>query len=884
MGQKADRRNNLTEAVIALSSEKVSNRLMHKVANYAMQMTGARYAMISHEVDGEVQYIPIGMTDEELAPLIASPPQGKGLLGLLWHNHEFVRTDNIQAHAASSGFPDGHATMTTLLGGPIMFDHELFGVLYLTEKNSGEPFSKEDERLLRTLNSACGVALANARNIALLEKRVEERTQKLAAANKHLRSHELELEMANEALRREGEFKDQFLANTSHELRTPLNAIIGFSELLTNPRMGELNPKQKRFIDNIHTSGKGLLTVINNLLDLSKIESGMMDLNHEACHPALLLADVCEIMQPLADKKSITLACECALSDEKSVFGDPGKMRQIWINLAGNAIKFTPDGGHVILRLTSIKTEDKLTLHGEVEDNGAGIKAEDQTSIFRPFVQAESGLTRTHGGTGLGLSLTRELVRLMGGDITLQSELGKGSIFSFTVVVEAGDDQIISHSLKEAATTNASNTAEVVNITPTPPNHHANNAMPVVLVVDEDHERAAAVITVLQHGNYVAIQTNIEHVTEVATAYDPFLLLLGVPADPVQMYQSLQQLRSVKCTRDLPVTLLGGSAAEPSFSFGTIDAVEKRLSDETLNEMLSHQSFQATRQSNTSLVLVIDDEPSVREYMHEKLTSEGYQPLLAESGKQGLEMARIYQPDMIILDLMMPGMSGFEVVESLKRQPETADIPVMIFTAKDLKHDEVMRLGQEVDKVLAKGSVGPKEMLREMRSIEMLYPAQAKLIDATVRMYNRRYLRLRLLQECNRAERYQHAFALVGWEITNFRHLNEHFGNRILNAALHEMGEQVKQSLRGGDVSIRLDEHRFAVLLTGIEPDGVDRVCEKLHFRLESHKHSMGYFKVVTEKVCHASGMNANEVLEILEQRIATKIEHHENDRVQGEQ
>ncbi|MDQ6950398.1 MAG: ATP-binding protein [Mariprofundales bacterium] len=859
------RQRQMTDGIISLSSDRVSDQLLRRIAKIAMQMTGAHYAMISHDEDGERQFIPIGMNDAEQARLAATPPQGKGLLGYLWQQHVFIRVDNLADHPASAGFPPGHAPMKALLGGPIMFEDTLMGVLYLTEKEGGVPFTEEDELLLRTLNSACGVALANAQNFALLEQRVKERTEALSSANGSLRHRELELEMANDELRRAGEFKDQFLANTSHELRTPLNAIIGFSELLMNPKMGDLNVKQAKFIANIHGSGKGLLSVINNLLDLSKIEAGMMDLMEESCRPALLLEDVIGIMQPLADKKSIALAGQCGLSPEQSLFSDPGKLRQVLINLIGNAIKFTPDGGSVSVSLALIEEADGLHLEGSVQDSGQGISAEDQKKIFDPFVQAESGLTRSHGGTGLGLSLTRKLVQMMGGNILVHSTLGEGSTFDFDVAVKPGDDQVIGSKVEAPQV----DREYLLPKRAAPPKATEEVSVPVVLVVDDDNERASAVAEILQQGNYCAVLTNIERVSEVATAYDSFLVLLGVPEEPVEMYKHLQQLRSFKCTRDLPVTLLGGTAERPSFSFGTIDSVEKRLSDESLSEMLTHHNFPMTRQSNTSLVLVIDDEPSVREYMHEKLTSEGYQPLLAENGQQGLEMARTHQPDMIILDLMMPGMSGFEVVEELKRRTETADIPVMIFTAKDLNREEVMRLGQEVDKVLTKGAVGPKELLREMRGLEMLYPAQAKLIDATVRMYNRRYLGLRLVQECNRAERYQQPFSLVAWEITNFRSISAQHGTRAMNSALHAMSEQVRSTLRGGDIAVRLSEQRFVVLLTGIDAKGTGRVCEKLGFRLQSQQHKVGSFKVAMVSLCHSVGMQPQEMMDTLEQRIA---------------
>jgi len=184
----------------------------------------------------------------------------------------------------------------------------------------------------------------------------------------------------------------------------------------------------------------------------------------------------------------------------------------------------------------------------------------------------------------------------------------------------------------------------------------------------------------------------------------------------------------------------------------------------------------------------------------------------------------------------MPGMSGFDVVEQLKRHPTACDIPILIFTAKDLSREEVLRLGQEVDKVLVKGVAGQSDILRELRGLELMYPIQAKLVDATLGIYNNRYLKLRLEQECGRALRYKQTFSLAGWQMDDFEGYVQAHGLRWANAALKEMVETVKAVTRKGDVAIRMAESRFVLLLPGIEPEGANRAIEKLRIRFRRQR------------------------------------------------
>jgi len=266
-----------------------------------------------------------------------------------------------------------------------------------------------------------------------------------------------------------------------------------------------------------------------------------------------------------------------------------------------------------------------------------------------------------------------------------------------------------------------------------------------------------------------------------------------------------------------------------------VDTVDKQMTRNDLVDLISRHG-RHTPMADVMTVLVIDDEEAVREYIREALHGQGYRILLAANGRDGLKAAIEHDPDLIILDLMMPGMSGFEVVEELKRHPTACDIPVVIFTAKDLTREEVMRLGQEVEKVLAKGMTSRSDLLRELRSLELLYPVRARLMDSVLRCYNSRYKQLRLVQECSRAERYGQQFSLVGWEMDGFDAYVRKHGQRWGVAALKDTVELVYAAIRKGDVLVRSAEAAFTLILAGIASPDAERVAEKIRLRIRLHR------------------------------------------------
>ncbi|MDQ6958937.1 MAG: ATP-binding protein [Mariprofundaceae bacterium] len=824
----------LTRTIFALSRGLVSDKVLYQVGELAKEIIGARYCMVSNkDEEGNKHFIPLGMSEEEEKALTHPPEEGKGLLGLLWDEHRIVRTDDIASHPASAGFPPEHPKMSSFLGAPLMFGDEILGTICLTDKLNGQPFTEEDETTIQTLAAVSAVALSNARHMELLrasnaglEQRVEERTAALAHSNSRLRSHEVELELMNEELANASEAKNQFLANTSHELRTPLNAIIGFSELLTNPRIGELSGKQLRYVEHVHTSGKRLLNIINDLLDISKIEAGMMTIDESTCTPGVIADQVVNELMPLAGEKSLQLELHKDEGADRDVVVDADKLRHILINLVGNAIKFTPGEGHVDIHMGVKRVDKAMLVTFSVADDGIGIAPKDRERIFEPFVQAKGGLDRERGGTGLGLALTRKQVHMLGGDIRLDSEEGKGAVFTVSIPVRMVDASA-SKAIQQQETVEA--TAVVDENMEAIPNE---GPQPRILIVDRDRARAVHLKEMMEQECYRVICSDIAHAAVAAQRDIPFLIMLGICAEDDQAYQHLQTLRTQASTRNIPVVLVGGTASEPEFSIGTVDMVEKNMPRQDLLDMISRYGHHASIRPSTPTVLVVDDDASVRAFLKESLVTEGYHILCATNGDDGVRMAIEREPDLIILDLMMPGITGFDVLRRLHQSPGAADIPIIIYTAKDLSREESLHLGREAERVLIKGVAGRAEILRQLQKLELLYPVQAHLVDAQVNCFNQRYFRRRLEQETENSKRYSQRFSLVGWQVDEYDTYIHQHGERWGIAAMKEMIEIVKGTTRNGDVCSRVGMARFILMLPGITPAGAERVAEKLRIRI----------------------------------------------------
>jgi GAF domain-containing protein/DNA-binding response OmpR family regulator len=555
------------------------------------------------------------------------------------------------------------AGFRALLTVPLLGADRVVGALIVRRKAPGE-FAKSTVDLLQTFAAQSVLAIQNAR----LFQEIEEKGRELAQASQH---------------------KSQFLANMSHELRTPLNAIIGVTEMLRED--AEATKQDLEPFDRVLGAGRHLLALINDILDLSKIEAGRMELHLESFALAPLIEDAGKTIEPMAIKNGNRIVIECP-SDLGAIHADQTRFRQALLNLASNANKFTQNGV-VTITARAQRLEGRDWIRVAVTDTGIGMTPEQMGKLFQEFSQADASTTRKYGGTGLGLVISRRFCQMMGGDITVESKPGEGSTFTIRLPrTVQSEPALITQARAQPVNQVAEGTED-----------------PLILVVDDDATVRELVKRHLERAGFAVVtasggQEGLRLVREL----QPAAVTLDIMMPDLDGWTVLAAIKGDPALAGIPVVLMSiVDQKNRGYALGAADYLVKPVDRTKLVKTLT-----GICGSTAGRALLVDDDDVVRRSVRQALEPIGWKVTEAENGQVAIKSLTAARPDVIILDLMMPKMDGFEFLDELRGRPDWQDIPVVVITAKELTQQERMRLNGGVERIIQKSD--RDEMLRQL--------------------------------------------------------------------------------------------------------------------------------------------------------------------------
>ena len=574
------------------------------------------------------------------------------LVGLVADSGKVKFIEDVQAEPLYQPHPLLPATRSEVAI-PLRIGTRIVAVLDI-HSDQARAFTEDDISVLQLLSDQVAVAIDNARSYELSQQLIKD-------------------------LREIDKLKSQFLANMSHELRTPLNSIIGFSRVILKGIDGPITDMQQQDLTAIYNSGQHLLGLINDVLDLARIEAGKMELNFEEVNLADMVHSVLSTAKGLVKEKPIQLVSNVP-ADTLTVRGDAMRIRQIFINLLSNAAKFTDEGTITVEAQNQKSPDGRTEIMIRVTDTGPGISVEDQEKLFKAFSQVDGSATRKSGGTGLGLSICSNLVQLHGGRIGITSEAGHGSTFWFTL----------------------------------PPYQQPLDEIPadrkIVVAIDDDpkvislYERYLA-----PQGYYVIPFIEAKGAKERIIAIKPYAITLDVMMPNIDGWTLLSELKSDPATRDIPVLVCSIlEQADKGFNLGAADYLIKPI----LEEDLVHAVKRLDKKGGIRNILVIDDNGDDRRLIQKILGEQGsYEITVAEGGRQGWEAIKANPPHAVILDLFMPDWDGFAILEKLRNDPELRNLPVLVISGGGLTPEQQQHLQEFGKRLLLKGTLKEGELI-----------------------------------------------------------------------------------------------------------------------------------------------------------------------------
>jgi len=651
---------------------------------------------------------------------------------------------------------------------PIKKGEKLLGALNLISPNR-HAFDKKDMAMMTMLADQIAMALENAR---LYES--EKRSKELA-------------QRANRA-------KSEFLANMSHEIRTPMNSIIGFSDLLLQENLPD---ELADFARTIKLNGEGLLEIINEILDLAKVETGRMELDQVEFDLQELVDTVSQLLRPRVLDKGLGFEVVTKPEHLPHIDSDSVKIRQVMVNLLGNAVKFTEEGKvklEVIVKRRS-GTKGLLTVH--VTDTGIGIPDDKKNLIFEAFTQADASMTRRFGGTGLGLTLSKQIVELMGGKIWFESEEGVGSTFSFSIPVKvlARKSKPSAVQEKEKKDFGTGRYLEsVINRTKRSIRstlESRNEKQPNILIIEDNGSALDLLQRYLERDGYqVQCSTNGEDGILKAKFYRPDAIILEILL-PGKMdgWEVLRTLKSSNLTKNIPVIVCSVlSNQKKAFSMGAVEYIEKPAHEKVLLDILHR--YVGVPSEKEKEVIVVDDDKTVL-ILFEKLFKKQGMPIKTfDNGKDAIEyLEKDREIAFMILDLLMPGVDGFEVLKKMKASKKTRDIPVVIYTGKKLTPKDRSRLSHNYELLLEKTHETPETLLKQ---INKLVPKKVKIKEKVEKKGDKPIARILLADD-------------------------DPSGQKLMNHLLKQMGYFVDLATNGKDVIAKLNKGNYDLVLMDME-------------------------------------------------------------------
>lgn len=768
---------------------------------------------------------------------------GEGLAGQAGLSGKTIYLNNVPSGNILISYATGKAKPKSIVATPIFYEGKVVGVIELA---SMENYTANDINFLETVSPAIGTSLATATQRKKLQELLEEtqsqseelqaqhnelenvnaelemQAQKLQASDEEMKVQQEELIHANNELEEKArqleeknqlinerniliqnkaeqlaastKYKSEFLANMSHELRTPLNSILLLSRLMSDNNDSNLSDEQIEYAKVIQSSGQGLLALINEILDLSKIEAGKMDLQFEQVFVHDVVKNMSSIFQPLAQEKQISFLVDIDQNVPATVETDNMRVEQVLKNLIANALKFTAKGS-VGLHVSFTNGQVSFT----VTDTGIGISEDKQQLVFEAFQQEDGSTRRKYGGTGLGLSISRELAKLLGGEISLQSEVGKGSRFTLTIPVKH---------IEKVKTAESKEETRILEIEETPlaakdESKFLSDVIPpdvaddrkklksndkVILIVEDDVNFAKSLVEFTHKQGYKAVVTvRGDEAITLAKEFKPVGILMDIQLPVKDGLEAMDELKNDPATRHIPVHMMSSHEMKmKSLSKGAIDFISKPVAFEKINDIFQKLEYVLTQ--GPQKVLIVEENPKHAKALAYFLETYHVNSEIKNSITTGIQALKSQDVNCVILDMELPAQNAYETLEQVKKTPGLEHIPIIVFTGKSLSRNEEQRIRQYADSIVVKTAYSYQRIIDEV-SIFL------HLVEETIKPAESQYKKLGMLHDVLKNK----TVLIADDDVRNIYSLTR---------ALENLDMKVVSAMDGKEALQKLEEHK----------------------------------------------------------------------------